>query len=110
MYVDRIKLNELNKKKKEITKEINTITSHKNGTSYGKMLSKLIYEVIRDNDLIGADYFNSVKRYKEYSRIHFMISSIVGVKTQVWTKSEYIEALSIIQREFNYNIKEYYMI
>jgi hypothetical protein len=79
---------------------------HKCGKTYGQMISKLLYEYV-DNRINNMSKYT---RYKYYSTIHYQVSSRLGVKTKVFTKEEYIQALSFIQNEYHYNIKDEYRV
>ena len=107
MTKDRIQLENLKNQKKEIDKQINIITKHPNGKSYGRIIKELIETHVSKycNPLL-----NSVAAFKEYEKIHLSISKILGTKTQVFTKDEYIQAISVLETKYNVNIPEHLKI
>lgn len=106
MYEDRELLTKLQLKRNSIEIEIQKLTYNSQGISYSELLRNLI-----ENELIESkfgNYKNKCEKYKTYSKIRGFVSKSVGVKTNTYTKSEYIEALCIIEDEYDFSIPERY--
>lgn len=103
---DRERINQIQKEIKNLTEELDSYTKHKSGKSYSLMLKDLIYEYIN----YEHKYFGSVQQYKRYEQLRGSISKGMNIKTAMYTKSEYINALYIIESVWNFKIPDKYKI
>ena len=112
MTEDRRELEKLQEKREQINRIIKEITVHPSGKTYGKMISNLIYECLNNSSTNKLPTYNGKwnKKYAVYSKMHAELTKELGIKTQTFTKQEYIKALNIIKKKYNYSIPEKYNI
>jgi len=102
---ERELLIKLTEEKARIEKEIKSLTYAKSGMSYGKLIRLLLQNYVADNN----KGLTSVQKHRIYSDLHHQVSSRIGIKTQVFTKSEYIQAIEIIKNVLNIPVDMYYI-
>lgn len=106
MYKDREMLTKLQMERDRIEIEIQKLTYNTNGVSYSEMLRKLVEEFIE----CSFNYRNKCEKYKLYTKIRGSISKLVGVKTNTYTRSEYLEALIVMRDKYNFIIPDRYKV
>lgn len=97
---------ELILKQKNIDKKISELVTHPNGKSYNAMLRSLLTDLVRE--LYKPN--NTYDEFHKYSSIRNSISKTMDIKTQIYVKEEYIQALEIIRKKYNYSIPEEYLV
>lgn len=103
---EREQINKLRAEKEEIEKQLKKLTSFDKKSTYSQKLKDLIYEYIRNKKA----YYSRYQEHAMYEKLRGNISKRLGVKTQTYSKHEYIDALKIIQNEWNYKIDEQYLV
>lgn len=90
--------------------EIQKLTMHPNGKSYGKCIRELIYKFIDPNYTGSRAYNMNPIIYAKYQKLHGKVSRITGNKSQVYTKDEYELAIDYMRLAWKYDIPKEYQI
>lgn len=90
--------------------EIQKLTTHPNGKSYGKCIRELIYKFIDQNHTCSETYSINPTTYAQYQKLHIKISRVTGNKSQVYTKDEYELAIDYMRLAWKYDIPNEYRI
>lgn len=110
MTSDRKNLREIMEEICILQAKADAITKHPCGKSYGKIISDLIYKYIDNSYTDKRSYYMTPSVYSEYSKLHQEISSICGVKTQVFTREEYQIAITYMANNWQYDIPPEYQL
>lgn len=110
MTNDRIQLTAAMNEIAKLQQQVNAITKHPCGQSYGQLISELIYKYVDKNYTDKRHYQMTPSVHAKYSKLHRVISSVTGTETQVFTKEEYIIAINYMQKEWHYDIPTKYQI
>lgn len=106
MHSDRVLLTRLQLERKSIDVKIEKLTHHPTGVSYSKMLCSLIEGYIDKN----CSFNNKSERYKLYEKIRGSISKEVGVNSNSYTRSEYLDAIEVLKTKYDYDAPEAYKL
>lgn len=90
--------------------EIQNMTTHPNGKSYGKCIRELIYRYIDPDCIDLKTYRMHPAVHMKYEKLHGEISRVTGNKSQMYTEDEYMIALHHMQTVWKYDIPEDYVI
>lgn len=117
MLEDRKLLNDLVNQRNELDKQIKSITYNSNGVSYGSIIRKLLYDFIYQkykNTLLKSyeedKIYSSYEAHKIYCKLHLEITNRLGIKTQTFTRQEYLETLNYMKLNFGMDILEKYYL
>lgn len=110
MTPQREKLTVLYEEQKRCQDEIQKLTIHPNGKTYGQCISDLIYKHIDPAYTDKQTYPMTPAVYQEYQKIHMELSSFVGNKSKVFTEDEYQTAINYMSSKWHCNIPSEYKI
>lgn len=110
MTAQRKRLAALYEQQKYCQDEIQKLTVHPNGKTYGQCISDLIYKHIDPEYTDKRTYQMIPGVYQEYQKLHMELSSFIGNKSKVFTKDEYKAATDYMSAKWHCNISSEYRV
>lgn len=110
MTTQRQRLTVLYEEQKQCQNEIQKLTIHRNGKTYGQCISDLIYRHIDPAYTDKRTYQMIPVVYQEYQKLHMELSSFIGNKSKVFTEDEYQMAVDYMSKKWHCNIPSEYKI
>lgn len=110
MTTQRKRLTALYEEQKRCQDEIQKLTVHPNGKTYGQCISDLIYRYIDPAYTDKRTYQMTPSMYQKYQKLHMELSSFIGNKSKVFTKDEYQMVITYISKRWHYDIPIEYRV